>query len=361
MTLLAAVKDELARLVLFDSTNPPRRPAAMMDALSTHLRARGLEVHHVDHGEGAISVLATRGHARTLLTAHLDTVPVAPAWTRDPFALTEEGDRIYGLGTTDVKGGAAAMIAAACATDAPCMLLFTTDEEAGKTACMRHFTQNMQNTPELAVVAEPTRARAVLAHRGIAAGLLEFTGKAAHSSLEGQVSALHELVRWGQRALDLATVLDAEPAGPSGLAGVRFNLGKIEGGSKSNVVAGAASARFGLRPPPETTPRAAMERFAALAPEAMFTAVFEGPPLPASPELGARARELAIMKHELPLAEPVAFWTEASILSAAGLPALVLGPGDIALAHGPDEYVLKQDLEAAAQIYRSILERDAGR
>ncbi len=354
MSLLEATLHELRWLVEFDSTNPPRRPAPMMAHLEQVLRGRGLEVTLEDYGDGSISVLARRGTCDTLLTAHLDTVPVAPAWTRDPFRLSIEGDRAYALGATDVKGGAAAMLAAAFATDAPCTLLFTTDEEAGNAACMRTFAER-EPKPRFAVVAEPTRVRAVLAHRGIAAGVLEFHGLAAHSSLEGQRSALHDLVRWGGLALELAENLEAEPAGPSGLSGVRFNLGKVDGGEKSNVVAGRATARFGLRPPPELSPREAMQRFAALAPHAHFSEAFSGPPLPHTPALGAAARACA-ERYGFPLAEPVAFWTEASVLSAAGIPAVVLGPGDIALAHGPDEYVLLADLEAAATLYRGMLE-----
>jgi acetylornithine deacetylase len=222
---------------------------------------------------------------------------------------------------------------------------------------MRTFAER-DPKPTFAVVAEPTGVRAVLAHRGIAAGVLQFRGLAAHSSLQGQRSALHDLVRWGGQALTLAETLDAQAPGPSGISGVRFNLGKIDGGEKSNVVAGLATARFGLRPPPELSPRDAMQQFAALAPDALFTEAFSGPPLPHTPELGAAAREHAA-RYGLPLAEPVAFWTEASVLSAHGIPAVVLGPGDIALAHGPDEYVRLAELEAAATIYRAMLEADA--
>ncbi len=357
MSLLEATLHELRWLVGFDSTNPPRRPEPMMAQLEQVLRGRGLDVTRDDYGGGSVSVLARRGDCDTLLTAHLDTVPVAPAWTRDPFVLTVQDDRAYGLGAADVKGGAAAMMAAAFSTDAPCTLLFTSDEEAGNAACMRSFCAR-EPKPRFAVVAEPTGVRAVLAHRGIAAGVLEFHGLAAHSSLEGQRSALHDLVRWGVAALQLSESLDAAPAGPSGISGVRFNLGKVDGGEKSNVVAGLATARFGLRPPPELSPRDAMQRYAELAPNARFSEAFSGPPLPHAPELGAAARA-ACERYGFPLAEPVAFWTEASVLSAAGIPAVVLGPGDIAQAHGPDEYVLLADLAAAATLYRSMLE--AGR
>lgn len=377
--LLDATLAHLAALVAFDSTNPPRRPDALVEWLTTLLGQAGLAVALEDHGDGCVAVRATRGDARVLFNAHVDTVPVAPGWTRDPFALglaeraggegasAAAAERIaFGLGAADVKGGAAAMLAAALATDAPCALLFTTDEEAGRAVCMTHEAERLAAHARghagvlphaLALVAEPTRARAVVAHRGVATGILRFAGTAAHSSTAGAASAVHGLGRWMVTALDAAARADRD-VGPSGLAGLRLNVGRIEGGTKPNVVAGAAEARFGVRPPPERDARAVVRELAALAPlgaGAELEPAFHGPALPSSPELGARAAALAA-RLGLPCAPAVDFWTEASMLSAVGLPALVLGPGDIAQAHGPDEWVRVAELEAAARLYLAVLE-----
>jgi acetylornithine deacetylase len=64
------------------------------------------------------------------------------------------------------------------------------------------------------------------------------------------------------------------------------------------------------------------------------------------------------MNHQLPLAEPVDFWTEASVFSAADLPALVLGPGDIAQAHASDEWVELEQLETACELYHRVVNSD---
>jgi acetylornithine deacetylase len=355
--LLDKTLEHLRWLVPHDTTNPPRKPAALVERLASVLRDGGLAVEVTDHGEGSMSVFATRGTTRTLLTAHVDTVPVAPGWTREPFTLLVEGDRAFGLGACDVKGGAAGMMAAALATDAPCALLFTTDEEAGKATCMRAFASSERGRSfDLAVVGEPTRGRAVLAHRGVATGTMHFEGRAGHSSQRGGESAVHALARWAHEALGLSAQLEGE--GQGGLAGVRFNLGRIEGGEKPNVVAARAEARFGVRPPPDLGPRETLARFAALGPAARFEPGFFGPPLPASAELGARASKAA-EQLGIPVGEPVDFWTEASLLSGAGIPSLVLGPGDIAQAHGPDEWVLLDELEAAARIYMDVLVRSS--
>jgi acetylornithine deacetylase len=345
--LLDTTLGHLRWLVAHDSTNPPRRPAALVERLASVLREGGLAVSVADHGEGSLSVLATRGTTRTLLTSHVDTVPVAPGWTRDPLSLAVEGERAFGLGACDVKGGAAAMITAAFATDAPCALLFTTDEEAGKATCMRRFTERRERY-ELAVVAEPTQARAVLAHRGVATGILRFEGRAGHSSQKGAESAVHALGTWMHAALAQADALEAEER--DGLSGVRFNVGRVEGGEKPNVVAARAEARFGVRPPPHLDPRQAVEGFAALAPAAALEHAFSGPPLAASPRAASACERLGI-----PTGGAVDFWTEASILAAAGTAAMVLGPGDIAQAHGPDEWVLLAELESATKLYVDVL------
>ncbi len=359
--LLALTLEHLHWLVAHDSQNPPRRPDGLVEQLMVVLRGADLEVSLEDHGAGCISILAARGQggrsAKALLTAHLDTVPVAPGWTRDPLALTLEGDRAYGLGACDVKGGAAAMIAAALATDAPCTLLFTTDEEAGKATCMRRFVESAPRF-DFAVVAEPTHARAVVAHRGVGTGVLSFEGRAGHSSQRTQgsgaepKSAVHALGAWVARGMALAADLETEEA--SGLSGVRFNVGRVEGGEKPNVVAARAEARFGVRPPPHISPRDALVRFASLDPEARFELAFEGPPLAAS-----ETAERACARYDLPRGEAVDFWTEAALLAQGGIPSIVLGPGDIAQAHGPDEWVLLRELEEAAQRYLRILEGGA--
>jgi acetylornithine deacetylase len=329
---------ELLRgLVALESTNPPRRPARLVEHVAGALRTGGLEVRVDDHGEGCFSVLATRGESRIVMNAHLDTVPIAPGWTRDPLALAVEGDRAYGLGACDVKGGAAAMIAAALATSSPCALLFTTDEEAGSATCITRFLDAKPDY-ELAIVAEPTRAKAVVAHRGIASGALRFEGRAGHASQKNVRSAVHGLVEWADAALDLAREL----------GDVRFNIGRIEGGEKPNVIAARAEARFGVRPPPEMEPRGALRRFADLAVGASFEERFVAPSL--RPTADGAAKRLGLAPGD-----PVDFWTEAALISAAGIPAIVLGPGDIAQAHGADEWVLLSDLDAAANAYVRVI------
>jgi acetylornithine deacetylase len=206
------------------------------------------------------------------------------------------------------------------------------------------------------VVAEPTRCRAVLEHRGIATCTGAFRGQGGHASSPRalQDSALHEAVRWASRALAFAE--EQEARSYKGLSGVRFNLGVMGGGTKSNMIASAAELRYGVRPLPDQRPLDLLSAIGALAPHperVTWTPGFVAPPLPAP----GRLEGAAALAHELglPLGEPVDFWTEAALFSEAGLDTVVLGPGDIAEAHTAGEWVALSQLAEATQAYERIL------
>src|SRR5690606_3076478 len=131
-----------------------------------------------------------------------------------------------------------------------------------------------------------------------------------------------------------------------GLTGMRFNIGRIEGGIKANVVAPQAELRFGFRPLPSQDVdalHAALRGFAPPDSLAAYEETFRGPPLPCGGEAEAETRRLAARDLAddlgLPIGNSVDFWTEASLFSQAGMKAFVFGPGDIAQAHTADEWV----------------------
>ena len=102
----------LEALVSFDTRNPPR--AIGTGGIFDYIRAQlpDFKVEVTDHGAGAVSLLAVRGQPKRVFNVHLDTVPSSPAWTADPLQLRVTGDRAIGLGACDIKGAAAALIAA---------------------------------------------------------------------------------------------------------------------------------------------------------------------------------------------------------------------------------------------------------
>ncbi|HEX7338797.1 MAG TPA: acetylornithine deacetylase, partial [Rhodanobacteraceae bacterium] len=320
-----------------------------------------------DHGAGALSLLAVRGTPKYLFNVHLDTVPAAPAWSRNPHDLLVTDDRAIGLGACDIKGAAAALLAVARVADGPLALLFTSDEEANDTRCVKAFLQAHPAAADDAfkavIVAEPTRGRAVLAHRGIQSVAMRFAGKAGHASKAQQPgdSALHQAVRWGDAALDFVASHDASEFG--GLTGLRFNIGRIEGGIKANVIAPEAELKFNMRPLPNMGADDLLARFQSLAvvPPAAFAETFRGPSLPSGDPARAHQRRQAAEDLARSLAFPIGpavdFWTESALFSAAGYTSFVYGPGDIAQAHAADEWVALDQLDAYVQTLHGIVNR----
>lgn len=359
--MLEQVLEHLEALVAFDTRNPPR--AIGTGGIFAYIVAKlpGFHCEVTDHGAGAVSLLAVRGQPRRLFNAHLDTVPASPAWTGDPLRLRMEGDRAIGLGACDIKGAAATLITAAGRTRGDAAFLFSSDEEANDPRCITAFLARGHGFVE-AVVAEPTLCEAVLAHRGISSVLMRFKGRAGHASGSAALesSAVHHAMRWGTSALDFVGLESHRRFG--GLTGLRFNIGRIEGGIKANVVAPAAELRFGFRPLPSQDVaqlHAAFRGFAA--PEVLesYEEVFSGPSLPAGDVAEAEQRRLAARdladELGLPVGNAVDFWTEASLFSRAGLTAFVFGPGDIAQAHTADEWVALDQLATAASHYQRLL------
>ncbi|MHB1272609.1 MAG: acetylornithine deacetylase [Rhodanobacter sp.] len=393
--LLDATLQHLRALVGYDTRNPPR--AIDTGGIFDYLRAQlpGFDIKVTDFGAGAVAMHAVRGQPKYLFNVHLDTVPDSPAWSADPHALQVTADRAIGLGACDIKGAAAALLAVASASDGDMAMLFSTDEEANDPRCITGFLRDFPPLPsgegrgegtveaissapaepspqplsqrergyEAVIVAEPTKGEAVLAHRGIQSVLMRFAGQAGHASGEQTPSdsALHQAVRWGAAALDFVEAQSHERFG--GLTGLRFNIGRIEGGIKANMIAPSAEVRFGCRPLPTMNPDRLLETFRTLVePQPCeFSETFRGASLPAGDTATAESRRLVARdladELDIPIGNAVDFWTEAALFSAAGYTAFVFGPGDIAQAHAADEWVSLDQLQHYAESIHRLVEK----
>lgn len=351
----------LEALVACDTQNPPRELDGRSPIIDycNNVAGASFAIRTWDHGDGHVTWYAVRGQPTLLFNVHLDTVPVGEGWSNDPFRLTIEDGRAYGRGACDIKGAAAALLALAEMDAGNLALLFTTDEEGAGGCCVARFLESGEaERYDQVVVAEPTSCEAVLGHRGFLSVKARFHGKPGHSSEPRALreNANHRMARWAGRALQLEEARKTSPDDP----GSCFNIGLVDGGTKSNVIAGTAFVHWSARLRPGESSDAFLQDIRACADadaEISWDVPFRGEPLPAAGQGDAQARAWCASRG-LPIGAPVDFWTEASLFSAAGLPAAVLGPGHIAQAHQTDEWVELEQLWRALDMYTRLVKQD---
>jgi acetylornithine deacetylase len=367
-TSSARLADRLARLVAFDTQNPSGDERAMVEHLHRELVALGADaadVFTVGRHHGVLARFGAR--PRLLLNAHVDTVPANSGYSVPPHTLTARGSRLHGLGSADTKGAIAAILEALALTrPAPgqpagreVAVLFSGDEEKGATVA-RSFLAGPRRPGmealERVIVCEPTSCRVGSRHRGIWSAEAEARSPGGHSSrADDMPSPIATLARAAVALDQLGRQQRGE--GPAGFKGLCLNLAAIDGGLAFNVVPALARLVVSVRPAPGSDPPAilaALEMAAreAAAPESLvWRVVHDNPPFATRdleafvPLLGERARRPV----------DLGFWTEAALFAAAGLDAVVFGPGDIAQAHGADEFVELAQLEEARDSFVGTL------
>ncbi len=359
----------LTELVAFDTQNPSGDERPMVRALAQQLTALGasaVEVHDVA-AHAFVYARFGAGRPRLLVNAHVDTVPANSGYTAPAHTLVERDGRLHGLGAADTKGAIAAILTAIAdvraAGKAPedVAVLFSGDEERRGT-CIRRFLADSSLAAglERAIVCEPTGCAVGWRHRGIGAAEATAFSPGGHSSRADLMPNPIALLARAAVALDDMGKRHRDQ-GPDGFKGLCLNIASLDGGLAFNVIPTRATLRMSLRPAPGADLPALLaeaERTAraAVAPATIDWAVInENPPFqtrdPAAFEalLGTRARD--------PI--DLAFWTEAALLSAAGIDAVVFGPGRIEQAHAADEYVERTQLETAHAAFVKVFSSKA--
>ncbi len=307
-----------------------------------------------------------------ILSGHMDVVPAnEPAWSSDPFTLRAEAGRLVGRGTSDMKGFLAAALAALPALAArtlgrPIHLAFSYDEEAGCRG-VPHMIRRMPDLcarPQGAIIGEPSNMRAILAHKGKAAARLEIRGRAGHSSRPDQgLNAIHAMASVLAQAVGNAERLalgpfDAafEPAYSS------LQIGTVKGGQAVNIIPDLCVAEFEARAISGVSPsgllaplRARAESLRSDGLDVNFEIMSEYPALSLASD-APLAHLLAELTGQEPLAA-VSYGTEAGLYQAAGIDAIICGPGDIARAHRPDEFILLDELMACQSMIEALGDR----
>jgi acetylornithine deacetylase len=359
-----SLADRLAELVSFDTQNPTGRERPLCDKLAADLRGLGAAAVEVtDVGDHAYVYARFGGGApRLLLNVHVDTVPANSGYGTPPLEMIARGGRLFGLGTADTKGAIAAILEALARRPParPVAVLFSGDEEKGA-SCMRAFLQAARDGGpgrelEQAIVCEPTGCRVGSRHRGIGAAAATARGPGGHSSRVDELPNPIAILAHAAVALDQLG-RERRAQGPVDFRGICLNVAAIDGGIAFNVIPTRASLLLSVRPAPgaavtEVLAEAERRVRAATAPHEVEWEIKTANP-------AFQTRDVAAFEALLgaPARAPIdlAFWTEAALLSEAGINAVVFGPGDIAQAHGADEFVELAQLEAAQAAFERVL------
>jgi acetylornithine deacetylase len=330
------------------------------------------EVLPVPGAPGKCNLLATLGSGGDglVLAGHTDTVPCDPGlWRQDPWRLDERDGRLYGLGICDMKGFFALVAEAVRGMDLtrmerPLMVLATADEESSMGGA-RALVESGRRLGARAVIGEPTGLRPIRLHKGIAMQALRLHGRSGHSSnpalgvnaLEGMQQAMAEILAWrGELQARYRNPL-FEVAVPT------LNLGHIHGGDNPNRICGFCELQFDLRPLPgmdlDQLREELSQRLGARLVESGLRLELVQPFPDVPPFETAAGAELVRVAEVLTgvAAGAVAFGTEAPYLQRLGMETIVLGPGEIAQAHQPDEYLALERIEPTVELLRRLIAR----
>lgn len=379
--LYPSAKDLLTTLVGFDTTSRGSN-LALIEWVEAYLDGLGVPHRRVPNADGSKSnLLATIGPVEpggVVLSGHTDVVPVdGQPWSTDPWTVVEKDGRLYGRGTCDMKGFLALALAAAPELAAkarkPVHLAFSFDEEIGCLGAplMIEVIRRELPPPALVVVGEPTDMVAVNGHKGIATFKVTVTGRESHSSQTQQgVSAVMAAARLMNSLTDLSERLEreADPASPFTPKGATLTIGMVEGGTAHNIIARHCEFVFDLRCPPGLDADGVLKDFhaevaamdAALkarAPEAGVVLEKRTDVPPFAPEPGGAAEGFARrLAGDNGPPRVVAFAAEAGQFQQAGFSTVICGPGSIAQAHQPDEFVEVSQMQRGATFMRRLIE-----
>lgn len=332
--------------------------AAIAGWIAQYLGDLGIEAHLLTGPEGdRVNLSATIGPRDVpglVLSGHMDVVPAQePQWSADPFQLRAEGDRLFGRGTSDMKGFLAAALAIVPSLIAlklarPIHLAFSYDEEAGCRG-VPHLLEALPSLcalPVAAVIGEPSGLRPILAHKGKAAARAEIHGRSGHSSRPDLgLNAIHAMARVIAAAEGTAAKLSKGPLDPVFEPPCStIQIGTIRGGDALNIIPESCIVEIEARAIAGVSPAALLEPVRE-ALEGLKTEGFgtnwqpiAGYPALSLPSTAPIAALISRVTGETPLAA-VSYGTEAGLYQAAGIDAIICGPGDIARAHKPNEYI----------------------
>jgi acetylornithine deacetylase len=374
-------REMLARLVAFPSVST----SSNLDIIGfcrDWLNSHGVESHLVMSPEGdKANLYASIGpqvEGGIVLSGHTDVVPVeGQNWTTDPWILTEKNGRLYGRGSTDMKGFDALVLALVpemvkAPLKRPIHIALSYDEEIacrGAPSMVQAMARSIP-APSAVIVGEPTRHAVVTGHKASVQLRTQVTGYAVHSSrIDQGVSAVMNaarLITWHEDVME-ENRRRADPSNPFEPPYTTVHCGMMAGGIAANVVSSSAWFFSDIRAVPTESPRDYSERY-----QAYIREVVEPRMKAIAPETGVTVELIAEIPGLRPETEGeaerlmrritgdngthvVSYGTEAGLFQRVGWSTVVCGPGDIAQAHQPDEYIEISELEAGERVLRRII------
>ncbi|MCZ6590561.1 MAG: acetylornithine deacetylase [Alphaproteobacteria bacterium] len=359
----------------------------LIEYVETYLVGFGVGSVRIASDDGTKSNLyATIGpadRAGVVLSGHTDVVPVAnQPWDTDPFELTRrvvDGElRLYGRGSADMKGFAAAVLAMVpefieAELQTPIHIAFSYDEEIGCLGVGRMIDKMCGDLvqPQLVIIGEPTSMQIVTAHKGIQGFRTEITGVAAHSSAPHLgVNAIAYAAEIIQFLFALAAEKQAQGDPDNGFhpPWTTFNVGQIQGGEALNIIPEHCAFSWEFRPVPDEDSAAIKARFDSFVAEQIEprlraenpSATIETRPLAAVPPLrrdeNSPAERLTRHLTGANTTHTAAYVAEASQFQANGIPAVLCGPGNIDQAHQANEWIALDQLNQCTDFLHRLLD-----
>ena len=352
---------------LWDQGNRP-----VVDLLASWLADMGfnIEIQDVCATGNKANLIATLGSGPggLVLAGHTDTVPFDEGrWQSDPLNLSERDQRLYGLGSTDMKGFFPLAIAAASQfidtpLQQPLIFLATADEESSMNGA-RALAAAGKPKARAAIIGEPTSLAPIRMHKGIMMEAVSITGKAGHSSnpllgnsaLEGAHAVMSDLMTYrGELGERYTNELFSVPF-PT------LNLGCIHGGDSPNRICGRTELHFDLRMTPGNDNASIrgelQQRMANIAQQHSLDIEMRSLIQDVPSFEQAADSELVRLAEQLTghTAEAVAFATEAPFLQQLGMDTIVMGPGSIDRAHQPDEYLELDQIQPCIALLQQFI------
>lgn len=305
-----------------------------------------------------------------MLAGHTDTVPYDESrWNSDPFTLSQKDNKLFGLGSIDMKGFFAFVIEAIKAFEhkdqtAPILILATADEETTM-AGAQQIAKHQQLKPDYCVIGEPTDMVPVFTHKGHMSSAIRITGRSGHSSdperglnaIEIMHNVMTKLLHLKEELKNKYSIEHFAVPYPT------MNLGHIHGGDNANRICGCCELHIDIRPLPGLSIIELQQML--LAATQPINDQYPGSvdvidlhePIPAFNEQPDAGLVKLAEKISGQTAVAVNYCTEAPFLQQLGCETLVMGPGSIQQAHQPDEHLAMEKIKPSQQMITELIRR----